>query len=511
MSTTGRKRPDHVSQALASSRLGVPAVVFFVLSAAAPLTVVGGVITTGYAVTGITGLPLAFLAVAAVLVLFSVGYVAMARHVSNAGAFYTYVTRGLGRPAGIGAAWVALLAYNMMQVGLYGGFGFVAAPLLNDWFGVSLAWWVIALFSWALVAVLGVMRVDINGTILAFLLVAEIAVIVVYDAASLLNPAGNTVSYETLKPSNLFVSGLGALLVIAVTGFVGFEGAAVFAEETKNPRRTVPIATYVSVGIIATLYAVSAWAMTVATGPENIVNTSRENGPETIFLLAGAHLGTTAVHIGHALLLTSLIAAMISFHNTTARYAFALGRERVLPAAFGRTSRRSGAPKVGSLAQSALGLVVILGYAAAGLDPLTQLFFWAGTSGAFGVLLLITATSVAVIGFFSREPNGESAWRRLIAPGLAVLALSMMVVLSVSNFATLLGVEATSPLRWIVPALFPVAALIGVGWALVLKATRPDVYRSIGLGANSSIGRTGPSVLAPEAPVSPRVATEGAR
>ncbi|MGY0236106.1 APC family permease [Longispora urticae] len=510
MSTTGRNSPDRVSQALASSRLGVPAVVFFVMSAAAPLTVVGGVITTGYAVTGITGLPLAFLAVAAVLILFSVGYVAMARHVSNAGAFYTYVTRGLGRPAGIGAAWVALLAYNMMQVGLYGGFGFIAKPLLDEWFGLDLAWWAIALVSWALVAILGVMRVDINGKVLAVLLVAEIAVIVVYDASSLLNPAGGTVSYETLKPGNLFVSGLGALLVIAVTGFVGFEGAAVFAEETKNPRRTVPIATYVSVGIIAGLYALSAWAMTVATGPLNIVDTARKDGPETIFVLAGAHLGTTAVHIGHALLLTSLVAAMISFHNTIARYAFALGRERVLPAAFGRTSRRSGAPKVGSLAQSALGLLVIIVYAAAELDPLTQLFFWAGTSGAFGVLLLITATSVAVIGFFNREPNGESAWRRQIAPGLAVLALTAMVVISVSNFSGLLGVEPTSSLRWIIPALFPLAAAVGIGWALILKATRPDVYRSIGLGANSSIGRTGPSVLAPEAPVQPRVG-EGVR
>jgi amino acid transporter len=111
-------RPDAVSQALARNRLGVPAVVVFVLSAAAPLTVVAGVVTTGYAVTGLVGIPLAFLVVGVVVALFSVGYVAMARHVANAGAFYAFVARGLGRPAGVAAAWVALLSYNALQMRL---------------------------------------------------------------------------------------------------------------------------------------------------------------------------------------------------------------------------------------------------------------------------------------------------------------------------------------------------------------------------------------------------------
>ena len=68
---------------------------------------------------------------ALLLALFSVGYVAMSRHITNAGAFYTYVTHGLGRPAGVGAAWMALLAYNALQVGFYGIIGAAAAPLLG--------------------------------------------------------------------------------------------------------------------------------------------------------------------------------------------------------------------------------------------------------------------------------------------------------------------------------------------------------------------------------------------
>ena len=124
--------------------------------------------------------------------------------------------------------------------------------------------------------------------------------------------------------------------------------------------------------------------------------------------MASDQLGTAALHLGHALFLTSLIAAMISFHNIIARYMFSLGREGVLPRAFGRTVPGTGAPKDGSLAQSVVGLVVILLYAVAGWDPLVQLFFWGGTGGGIGVLLLITLTSIAVIGYFARHHEGET-------------------------------------------------------------------------------------------------------
>src|ERR671916_388310 len=137
-------RVSHVSTSLAANRLGPAEIVFFNLSAAAPLTVVAGVIPTGFAVTGITGIPVAFLAVAAVLAVFAIGFVTMARHVANAGAFYSYVAHGLGRPLGVGAAWVALLAYNCLQVGLYGIVGAATTPMLDQWFGVTVPWWMVA-------------------------------------------------------------------------------------------------------------------------------------------------------------------------------------------------------------------------------------------------------------------------------------------------------------------------------------------------------------------------------
>lgn len=476
-----------VTDTLAANRLGVPQVVFFVMSAATPLTVTAGVVTTGYATTGLLGLPTAFVAVGLLLALFSVGYVAMARQVANAGAFYSYLSRGLGRPVGVAGAWVALLAYNALQIGLYGAVGAAASPLIEQWFGLTTPWWLIALLAWALTASLGLARVDVNGRLLAVLLLAEAAVIVVFSATNLLHPADGTVSFAALSPANLAGTGVGALLILAILGSVGFESSVVFSEESKHPRRTVPVATYVSVGLIAALYTFASWAMTVATGPDRIVEVSREQGVEVIFNLAATQLGSSAATIGHTLFVTSIVAAMIAFHNTTSRYMYALGREGVLPRRWGRTSASTGSPHVASLTQSTLGLLVIAVYALAGWDPLITLFYYGGTSGGLGVLLLIAATSVAVVVFFVRNPSGEPLWRRRVAPALAMVALAVVVVLALNNVDVLLGVPPDHALVWAVPTVFAIVAVLGAGWGLLLRTRQPAVYARIGLGAKSAL------------------------
>jgi amino acid transporter len=408
----------------------------------------------------------------------------MARHIANAGAFYAYISQGIGRPLGVGASWVALVAYNMFQIAAYGGFGAIASPLFKDWFGVDLQWWILALVVWALTAVLGVLDVAVNGKVLATLLVAEILLVVVFSFADIASPNFEP-SSAPLDPGSLVGAGSGALLVMAVTGFVGFEQSVVFSEESRDPRRTVARATYIAIALIAVLYGFAAWTMMSAAGAD-VVGRAGNEGPELFFNVASERLGSTALHLGHALFLTSLFAAMISFHNIIARYTFSLGREGVLPRAFGRTVPGTGAPKNGSLLQSALGLIVIVIYAVAGWDPLVQLFFWGGSGGGIGVLLLITLTSIAVIGYFLKRSQGEDFWHRLGAPVLSTVLLLVICYLAISNIATLFGVDPGSKPTWVVPLAFAVVMVAGVLWALVLRRSRPHVYTGIGLGARSA-------------------------
>ncbi|MBP2704235.1 APC family permease [Microbispora sp. RL4-1S] len=482
------KRPSSVSSALAEDRLGVPSVVFFVISAAAPLMVVAGSVPTAYQVTGVIGVPFAFLLLGVIFALFAVGYVTMARHVVNAGAFYAYAAQGLGRTQGVATAWVALLVYNALQLGLYGIIGSAVEPLLQDWFGASPPWWVIALFAWAVTGVLGLLRVDVNGRILSVLLVSEIAIVLLFDIGDLIGGASSGISFEGYSPGALFVPGVGAALATVVAGFAGIESSVVFAEESKDRTRTVPIATYLGITIIAVLYSISAWAQTVPPGPDGIVKAATDQGPTLIFNQASDHLGSTIATVGSVLFVTSSIACMIAFHNTTARYIFALGRENVLPAVFGRTSARTAAPVAGSVMQTVLGLIVITIYAVSGLDPVTKLFFTFGAFGGLGLLTLLTVTSISVIVFFSRDSRGETAWRTRIAPALAIVALCVIIVLTLVNFDTVLGVSPDSAIRWILPSIFIVAVVFGVAWGRALKALKPEVYANVGLGAQAVAG-----------------------
>jgi amino acid transporter len=491
-------RGEDIAGALAAQRLSAGAVLFFVMSAAAPLTVVAGTLTTAISTTGNLGLPAAFVVVGLVLGVFSVGYVAMGRHLPHAGAFYAYCAHGLGRWVGVGVAWMALLAYNLIQVSLFGAIGAASSPLVKDWAGVDLPWWVYAAVMWALVAVLGIARVDLNGRVLAALLVAEVTLIVVYDLAYVTHPAVHTtagMAWSVWSPAELARPGVGAILAIAVLGFTGFESAVVFSEEVRHPRRSIPVATYLAVVVIAVLYGVSAWAMTVAAGPDRIVQAAHDQGPDVVFTMAAAHLGHTAGVLGHVLFSTSILAAAISFHNTIARYVYALGREHALPEVFGRTST-SGAPRAGSLAQTAVGLLVIGGFAVAGADPVVDLFYVASTSGALGILLLLFLSGVSVLGFFGADRRGEPMWRTRIAPALSLAGLAVMVALVLANFATLLGVDESSPLRWGIPAAFALTGLAGSAYGLALKARRHDTYAAIGHGARAVLPQA-PTVLPP--------------
>jgi amino acid transporter len=278
----------------------------------------------------------------------------------------------------------------------------------------------------------------------------------------------------------------GALIPLA---FGQFRYPTAPGEEVRHPRRSIPVATYLAVAVIAVLYGVSAWAMTVAAGPDRIVQAAHDQGPDVVFNLAAAHLGHAAGVLGHVLFSTSILAAAISFHNTIARYVFALGREHALPPLFGRTST-SGAPRAGSIAQTVIGLCVIVGFAVSGADPVVSLFYVASTSGALGILLLLFLAGLSVLGFFGADKRGENAWRTRVAPALSLVGLAVMVALVLANFATLLGVDDSSPLRWGIPAAFAVTGLTGGLYGLALKTRRSDTYAAIGRGPRASLSGT---------------------
>ena len=120
--------------------LGVTAIIFMVVAAASPLTVVGGAGPLGILIGNGVGYPTLYAVSAVILLLFAVGLAAMTRHVPRPGAFFTYIGYGLGRPSGLAAAWTAMLTYTTIQVAVYGYIGYLLEITVVSIGGPDLAW-----------------------------------------------------------------------------------------------------------------------------------------------------------------------------------------------------------------------------------------------------------------------------------------------------------------------------------------------------------------------------------
>jgi len=461
-------------------RIGTLSLVSFLISASAPMTVLAGGIVATFAVTGVVGVPVAFPIIALALGLFTVGYAAMSRHIYNAGAFYSYLAQGLGKVWAVSGAGVALLSYNTIQIGLYGLFGVAASGFATAQWNITWDWWVWAVIAWAVVGLCGILRIDFNAAVLSVLLIGEVIAVLAFDAAAFIEPAGGSISTNGLWPGELFGPGLGGVLAFTIAAFIGFESGGAYAQDVKDPRRTVARSTCITLAIIGVLYTVSAWALTVAIGPDKVVDAARDPNSGVPFATLATFYNDTVATIANVLLITSVFAALLSFHNTTARYSYALGLEGVLPRFLGRASRTSGAPIAGSLIQSLLAIVVIAVFKLLDRNPLTELFTWFSYISAVGLILLMTGVSCAVIGFFRGRESAETAWQRVVAPSLSIVALLAIWVVTVVNADSVLGAEAGSALTYILPALVPVAAILFALWGLILRATAPQVYAGIG-------------------------------
>ncbi|MFF1958848.1 APC family permease [Streptomyces sp. NPDC058220] len=476
-------------RALRAGRLGTLGLLLSVLAASAPMLVVAGVMPTIFGVMGIVGQPLLYVIIGVVLVLFSFGYAEMSRHIHNAGAFYAYIARGLGPTAGAGASLVALVAYSAMQVGIYGILGFEVSGLFATYLDVTVAWWVFALAAALIVGLLGWLKIDLNAKVLGVLLLIECALVVIFDFAAVADPGSEGLSLAAFNPDTLTGAGLGTALCFCIAAFVGFEQAPVYAEETSRPHVVVSRVMFLAVGYAALFLAFSAWAMSVAAGPGSIVAAASEQGPGLLFGLTESRLGATFTDVLHVLFVTGMFAALLSFHNVVARYAFAMGREGLLPAAFGRTNKSSGAPASGSVLQSLVSVAVIVAFAVTDdkptgdpTAPVLHLFTWMGNVGALGVIVLMAAAAFAVIAFFVRRGAGGAQAPRLIASGLAGVALVVIAVYTVKDFDVLVGAGPGSALSWVLPGIIGLALVGGLVYGLVLRSVKPEVHARIGLG-----------------------------
>lgn len=478
---------EHQGGNLRRNALGIRHIVFFVVAAAAPLAVVVGVTPYAFAFGNGSGVPLTFLIVGALYLLFAVGYTAMSSHMGSAVSFYPYVARGLGKRMGVGGAFASLASYVAVELMAMSLFGIYFSDSLQQWTGLHIPWLVACLLLNLVVTAAGMRNVEFSGRALGVCMLCEVAVLGLLSVAILLAGGGpNGITLHGFGPSALTggTANLGVALVFVVSSFIGFEATAIFGEEARNPRRTVPLATYIAVLLIAGFYALCTWTICLYYGSSNIVDAATANFTGLYQEAMRTHLGGGFfVVVLQVLMLTSLLACVLSFHNTINRYLWVIGRERVLSSKFGQTHATHQSPQFAGFVQFAVITGVVIVFAMSSFDP-TMVVGWCSAFTATGILIMQILVSISVVRFFAVDHRGVALWRRAIAPTLSAVTLFVCLVLLVHHLDFVSGSQ--SPIVKAFPGFIVALILGGYAFATLLKHKRPDIYDQLGAATPES-------------------------
>ncbi len=449
-----------------------PKIVFLVIAAAAPLAAMVGTVPLAFAIGNGPGVPAMFAFAGLTLLCFSVGYAAMSRRIVNAGGFYTYIGCGLGKIPAAAGGLVAVAAYNAVTVGLVGAFAYFAQLIAasHGW-NIPWEWW--AAGGIAVMAVFGYRQIDISARVLSVLMIGEVVILAVLDVAIAARKGGAALPATSFAPHTVFGNGIGVSMMFAFISFIGFESAALYGEESRDPRRSVPLATYFSVIIIAVFYAFTSWVAVGAVGAGNLQRVANQQLGNLFFQLSGSYLNQAATTVMQVLLCTSLFAGMVALHNASNRYMFVLGRDGVLPRWFDTVHDKHGAPHRASLVQTGLTVVMVAAFAIAGLNPYLNLATAMLSVGTLGIILLQAAAALSVLGFYRGDPE-RHWWRTGLAPLLGVAGLTAAAVLVVRNFSVMAGTTnvVVTSLPWLIVA----CAAGGALYALWLRLADPRRY-----------------------------------
>jgi len=483
---------------LRKGAIGLGGVLFLTVTGSAPISAMlfNTPIVVGYG-EGV-GAPAAFLFATIVLVVFSIGYVAMTRKKTAAGGFYSYISHGLGREIGIGTGYAALVAYSVFEASLCGGFAYFLGLKLNA-FGVHISWPWLALGMVVLISLLTFFDVRLSSAVLAVGLISEVLILIVFDV--FLFARGHTM-WSAINPVNAFkgfpasgklVAGaVGIGLFFAFWSWVGFEMAPNYGEESRDPKRNVPRALYISVIGLGIFYVLTSWAsLSGYPNTHAAVAAAQSNAADYYLTPAKQYAGHWVSSVMSYLIITGSFACGMAFHNTTARYFYSLGREGLLPSALGRTHHKFKSPHIASIVQSVIAAIIIILFAllTGSNDPASQAYLQLyGLMAVMGVIIILSVqalVSLAILIYYERYHRDEVHWwKTRLAPILALISQAFVVYLLFANIS-FLG-SGYGYAKWLGP-IDLLVVLVGVGAAFYFKKRKPTKYEQAGRLINEGL------------------------
>lgn len=476
-------------QKLEGKAIGLVGVLFLTVTGAAPISAMLFNVPIGVGSGNGLGVPAAFLVATLILLVFSVGYATMARKVTAVGGFYAFISRGLGRPAGLALGFASIVAYCVFEVSLAGGFAYFAhqkAP--------GVPWPVFAFGMIAAIAALSYFEVKLSTIVLGVALVGEVLILVLFDIGVLTGEGANIdpaalnplAAFKGFEAHNGLAAGTASIgLFFAFWSWIGFEMAPNYGEESRDPKRNVPLSLYISVLGLGVFYVITSWAAVSAYPSADAAITQAQKDSGNFFLApTGQYVGAWAKEAMSWLILTSSFACGMAFHNTAARYFYSLGREGVLPAALGKTHPKHKSPYVGSFTQSAFAALIVaafcvfMGTGNAEREAYAGIYGLMALVGTSLIMFAQAVVSLAILLYFRKHHPEEQHWFKTIgAPIFACVAQLYVIWLLFANIQQLSGgLTFARYILWIDVAV----VALGFAGAMWLQVARPKTYDQLG-------------------------------
>lgn len=400
---------------------------------------VGGIIGTGiFVLTGVaardyTGpaIVLSFLIAGAVAALAALAYAELASMIPVAGSAYTYAYAGIGEIVAWIIAWDLVLEYAVGAMTVAQGWaGYVRGLLLqggivipNEWASGPLeggyinllAVGIVLAVTWLLIK--GI-RESANVTNALVVVKVSIIVFVILLGFTLVQPINYVPFIPAETDGRYGISGVITGAGLVFFAYIGFDALSTTAEETKNPKRDLPIGILASLGISTLLYILASLVITGMVNYQDISTTEPFAPP---FEEAGYAWAAAIIRVSAAAGITSVLIVLLM---SQPRIFFSMARDGLLPRFIAKVHPRNRTPYVASLITGVI--VAVVG----GLLPIDIV----ATVSNIGTLFAFGLVAASVILLRYTEPDAHRGYKvpgpPWLLPGLGVLgAVGLMLYL----------------------------------------------------------------------------------
>ncbi|NEM89956.1 APC family permease [Galbitalea soli] len=388
----------------------------------------------------------------------------------SAGSFITYISRSLGPRVATATGVIAIVGYIIAFGGIYIFVGSYIVGLLfpgvTDHGSVTALTIVTTFVYGAIVTVPVILGLQFGIRVTIVLYVIEVVVLVILSLAIIGQGGAQGLSSVPFTwPSGSDGQSIFLAFSLAVLAFGGFEASAPLAEETRNPRRNVPIAVVGAVVVSGIIYVLGSYAIVTAFGVDHMKQFASDGNP---FATAAGRFLPLFVPIIAGVFLVSVTSSYVAANTQTSRVIFAGARGGLWPRGLSRISPRFETPWVAAIAFVVPSLI-IGAISTAFTDPGTASGFL-GTLGILGIVIMYIVANVALIVQYAKLRAAGVRKNPLLWVAVPIIGL---VVLAIPVYGDL---HPGQPAPYnLLPALAIGLVALGVIYALVLGAARPTV------------------------------------